>query len=129
MLSFSDLDTYSLVLKVCRRYGVDPSASIESDQFFSDLLNQYKGPTDKGSITTWLTEQIKQHFVALRYRPRWIQGAEWPFANGVPMIFAGQIDLTLKVREKVTPTLYHDDTSLYVFVAPMVEPVVILQQF
>jgi hypothetical protein len=51
--------------------------------------------------------------------------------SGKPMIFAGQIDLNQKEREKVTPTLYHDDTSLYIFLAPgeYPEAEVVIQQY
>jgi hypothetical protein len=128
MLSLSDLNTFSLVIGVCDKYGADPSGSGASYEFFEELLSQYQGPTDPPSIRNWLREQIPEHFVALRRRPKWIQGSEWPYANGKPMIFAGQIDLNQKEREKIEPT-YHDDTSLYVFIAPMEDPVVVIQQY
>ncbi len=44
------------------------------------------------------------------------------------MIFAGQIDLSTQ-GEGIVSELYHDDTSLYVFVGRKTPPVVIVQQF
>jgi hypothetical protein len=120
---------YTLLLNVCGRYEVDPSSSIESEAFFRDLLARYPGAADHESLAVWLHEQIPRHFVALGERPQWIQGAAWPYANGLPMIFAGQLDLNRAEREKVVPTLYHDDTSLYVFIGRGVAPVVVLQQY
>jgi hypothetical protein len=129
MLNYDDLDTYSLLISVCQQFAVSPGIPIESGMFFRQLLSEYTGPTDKKSVRAWLKEQVPLHFITLGSRPKWIQGAEWPFANGEPMIFVGEIDLDIDKRGLVTPTLYHDDTSLYVFVAPRVEPVVILQQY
>jgi len=115
-------------LQVCDRYGVDPQIPEESEQFFRELLGTYMGNTDPTSIETWLSEEVPKHFVALNERPSWIQGADWPFANGKPMIFAGQIDLSVSDMKHL-PWQYHDDTSLYVFIGQKVEPVVVLQQF
>jgi hypothetical protein len=129
VLDYDDRKIYYLLSSVCNRYGVDPSIPRESRQLFRELLSQYDGPTDRASVTAWLKEQIPRHFVSLRRRPKWIQSPEWPFANGKPMIFAGQIDLNREEREKVTPTLYHDDTSLYVFIGRGEYPEVIIQQY
>jgi hypothetical protein len=129
MLHLDDLRTYSMLVRVCARYGVDPTGSSESREFFKKLLSEYEGSANLRSVASWLKEQIPKHFVALRYRPKWIQGPEWPYANGQPMMFAGQIDINQREREKVEPPLYHDDTSLYVFVERAMEPVVIIQQY
>jgi len=128
LLDFDDPDTFLLLLQVCDRYGVDPQIPEESEQFFRELLGTYMGNTDPTSIETWLSEEVPKHFVALNERPSWIQGADWPFANGKPMIFAGQIDLSVSDMKHL-PWQYHDDTSLYVFIGQKVEPVVVLQQF
>lgn len=128
MLNFDDEDTYNLILSVCRPFGVDPSVPIESEAFFRKLLTHYSGNSDDASISGWLRQEIEKHFIALGARPRWIQSPEWPFANGEPMIFVGQIDLSVQ-EGKPAAGFFHDDTSLYVFVGKKVPPVVIMQQF
>lgn len=124
-----DEAVYILLLNICSRYEVEPDSSIEAEAFFRALLARYPGAADLESLAAWLDEQIPRYFIALGERPRWIQGADWAFADGQPMIFAGQLDLNRAEREKVVPTLYHDDTSLYVFIGRRVAPVVVLQQY
>ena len=125
-LDFDNLETYFLLVEVSYRWGVDPSSSLESEQFFRDLLKKYKGPSSKEDVAKWFEIEIRHNFTALGERPRWIQEPEWPFAKGKPMVFAGQIDVSTKgngVR------FFHDDTSLYVCVSPDAAPTVIIQQF
>jgi hypothetical protein len=120
---------YDLLIKICSRYEVEPDSSIEAEAFFRDLLARYPSAADHESLAAWLDEQIPRYFIALGDRPRWIQSAQWAFADGQPMLFAGQIDLNRAEREKMVPTQYHDDTSLYVFIGHRVAPVVVLQQY
>ncbi len=128
MLDFDDAATYDLLLKICSPYEVEPDSSIEAEAFFRALLARYAGAADLESLAAWLNDQIPHYFVALGERPQWIQGADWAYANGQPMIFAGQIDLNRAEREKIVPSL-HDDTSLYVFIGRGVAPVVVMQQY
>ena len=128
MLDYDDQETYILLLQACKRFGVDPSMSVESENFFRKLLAQYHGEASHGSILAWLDQQIAQHFLALNDRPNWIQSPEWPFADERPMIFAGQIDVTVE-HGGMPSQLFHDDTSLYVFLALGKPPVVVLQQY
>ena len=124
MLSLADLEMLELVLECCHPYQLEPLASVEAEAFFNQLLADYPEPMNREGLRTWLTKQIPQHFRVYKERPRWIQGAAWAFAEGQPMIFAGQIDLDGPDRP-----MYHDDTSLYVFIAPRQEPVAVLQQY
>jgi hypothetical protein len=127
MLDFEDDETYSMLLELCKDYSVDPSASVETEDFFRKLLAQCPENSTSESIVAWLEEQISQHFIAIDKRPRWIQNYEWPFANGEPMIFVGQIDLS--AGSGGISQLFHDDSSLYVFIGQKVEPKVVIQQF
>lgn len=122
-VSEDDIETYQLVVETARRFSVDPSMSIEAENFFSELVTQYEG--DKAGLVDWLEEQIPQYFVAIGERPRWLQNPEWPFADGRPMIFAGQIDWK---HEEIPPEVFHDNTSLYVFIGRKTRPVVVIQQ-
>lgn len=123
--SEAEVEAYLLVTSVSNRYGVDPSSSVECERFFQKLLAEYTGDLD--DLEPWLERQIPQYFMAIGERPRWKQGADWPFANGSPMIFAGQIDISIEKWQQGRD-IYHDDTSLYVFIAKRVQPVVIVQQ-
>jgi hypothetical protein len=127
MTDFDDVNVYTILLRVCKRYSVHPSSSLESEDFFRDLLNQYSGGEDIVTLEAWLEEQMPALFVALLSRPSWIQDPEWPFAAGKPMTFVGQIDYR-KSSTEVTATTLHDDSSFYVFIAPKNPPKVVMQQ-
>ena len=130
MLAVDNPDIYSLLIEVCKPYGVDPSASIDAEEFFRNLLSAYDGFDDATIIAAWMDDQVSRNFVSLSARPRWIQECERAYHEGRPMIFVGQIDLNQAERERVVPTLYHDDTSFYLFVArARVPPVVVMQQY
>jgi hypothetical protein len=127
-LNFDDPKTYKLLLEVCSRYKVDPSSSLEAETFFRKLLSQYDKNSDPEKIVVWLEEQISHQFVAIGERPRWMQGFDWPFVDKKPMIFAGQIDISVSDERGVASEIFHDNTSLYVFIRPKGSSVVILQQ-
>ncbi len=121
MSDFDDPFIYNVLLNVCCEYRVDPSSSIEMENFFRNLLLNYESRND---LTKWLQETLSKHFISINSQPQWIQGAEWPIFNGKPMIFAGQINLPSSNLD-----FYHDDSSLYVFIASESEPVVVFQQY
>ena len=125
MLDFDNEKTYLLLLEVCNGFGVDPSASVAAEDYFRNLLSGYDGIESEGAILDWLRQKLDQEFVALKSRPRWIQGPEWPVYDGKPMIFVGQWDIRVSEHEEI----FHDDTSIYLFIAPKAEPKVILQQY
>lgn len=127
MLDFDDHEIYELILKISIPLGVDPSSSMESENFFRDLIKKFEGEYDEVRINAWLKQQILNQFLAIHDRPRWIQNPEWPFSNNKPMVFAHQIDLS--VKDSIVAKLFHDDTSLYVFLGRQHSPIVIMQQF
>ncbi|MCQ3930164.1 MAG: hypothetical protein DPW16_06860 [Chloroflexi bacterium] len=113
-LKYEDPETFDLIAGVCNRHQVDPgypdpewTGGIED--FFRNLLAEYKGTLDKEGLTTYLDKAMAEAFIAYGERPRWIQSADWPFHNGKPMIFVGQIDIPGEVGG------FHDDTSFYIF--------------
>ena len=113
-LKYEDPETFSLIAEVCGRHQVDPgypdpewNGGIED--FFRNLLAEYKGALDKESLTAYLDKEMAKTFIAYGKRPRWIQNEVWPFHNGKPMIFVGQIDISAEVGG------FHDDTSFYMF--------------
>ena len=124
MLTLDDPDILSLILNVAGPYEVYPLSSDDAETFFNTLLSKYDGPLDRQSLVDWLNHQLSTLFVCVGERPHWIQSPDWQFANGKPMVFAGQIDIS----QKAFP-FYHDDTSLYVFIASKTEPQVVIQQY
>lgn len=128
MTLFEDIDVYTLLLRVCKRYSVHPSSSMESEDFFRTLLDSYTGNTDLVLLEQWLDGQIPKLFQVLTERPKWIQDPQWPFVAGQPMVFVGQVDYRRADVSAITPSL-HDDSSFYVFIAPKSPPKVVMQQF
>jgi hypothetical protein len=122
-LHFDEETTYLTLLNICNQFGVDPSASLELENYFRKLLDDYDGPQNQVHIVSWLNAQIQTNFRSIKEIPKWIQSPTWPLVNEQPMIFLGQIDI------KKNPLIYHDDTSIYVFVARGHEPVVVVQQY
>lgn len=83
-------DILEILLELCKEAGVDPLSSMESEAYFCELIKKYSG--NKSEIRQYFEKMIKREFKFMKERPVWIQGKEWQFYNGKPMIFAGQID-------------------------------------
>ncbi len=106
-------DVRRIVSKICSRYEVDSDLLPEPD-FVNGLLSTYSGSDNLADLEQWLVREIPLKFPALNERPVWLQASEWPFANGRPMIFLGQID----VGAENTPEFdkyFHAYTSFYIF--------------
>ncbi len=112
-LNGNDPDIRNLLSQVCNRYEVNWGGLAER-KLFSELFASYTGGDDLAEIERWLDEQVPLKFPALNKRPLWLQGAEWPFANDLPMIFIGQIDIGLDNTADFKK-YFHDYTSFYVF--------------
>jgi hypothetical protein len=124
MLTLDDTHTLIIVTEAAEPYGVDPRVPIEAETYFTKLLLRYDGPQEDTALSDWLKQQISEQFISITEKPQWIQNPEWQFANGQPMIFAGQIDISRK-----SFPFYHDDTSLYIFIGRKVPPKVVIQQY
>lgn len=100
-------DIFELLLELGNKIGIDPSASVESENYFCELLENYCG--NKNEIREYFESAIKKDFQVMKEKPRWIQGYDWQFNKGKPMIFVGQLDTILK-RDGVSY-----GTSFFVF--------------
>jgi hypothetical protein len=127
MLDFDNIETYRLLLAVSSNYAVDPSASVELENFFRNLLIQYGGTTEPETIAAWLHDQISQKFAVIDKRPEWIQNNDWPIVNGQPAVFVGQIEVESQ-KSDAASKLFHDDTSFYIFLDEKGPPIVVMQQ-
>ena len=127
----SDLDERDVArgrFTIGRHYGIDPGISDETRRYMWALAGRYRGDGAAADFERWLEEEIPRRFVALAERPRWIQQPEWPFSEGQPMIFAGQIDIATDERAEARQ-LFHDDTAIDIFLALGAPPRTIVQQY
>lgn len=92
---------------VIGRYGARPDVPIAAEEFFTELVALFD---DRDPLRRHLEEQASEWFRCLQEPPDWIQGAEWPWAGGRPMVFVGSID--------APPGTFHDDARFYVFWSP-----------
>lgn len=95
-------DLLPWLLKLGQKYGFDPFASIEMEEYFIKLLAN----TD--------IEEIEQQVVPSAFHtigppPVWLQSQEWPISGGVPMVFVGQ------VNAPAGNGFITGETSVYVF--------------
>ena len=121
----ANIKLYLEVLSVCLKHGLEPLSSIEMENYLKKILLEFEGDDeDIEALKPWLSARLEKNFICLLYQPRWIQGSDWQFHEEKPMIFAGQIDLFGEVRHT-----YHDDTSIFVFIASNTDPVTLIQQF
>ncbi len=112
-VEYGNLEVYELLLQVCSKYDADPGSSIASEEYYKNLLQEYDGDYNMEQLRVWLNERISKLYIALEKRPRWIQNEAWPFHGGKPMIFVGQIDISVGHNEAAKH--FHDDTTFYVF--------------
>ena len=86
---FSEEIRYPLC-ELCDRYNIDPESSIESENYFINLINGINYATIEELISV-LEIKIKRDFLIMNNTPEWIQDPNWQFNNGKPMVFVGQI--------------------------------------
>lgn len=73
------------------QYSFDPLYSDESEKYFVDLLQRCTA-TGEGK-KRFLELEIFKDFKFNIDLPRWTQNPEWPFDEGKPMFFVGQLEL------------------------------------
>lgn len=87
-------DIFELLLELGNEIGIAPFSSVESENYFCELLKDYSG--DKNEVKRYFEDAIKRDFQIMKEKPRWIQEGDWQFHRGKPMIFVGQLDATIK---------------------------------
>lgn len=100
-------DIFKLLLELGGKIGIDPFSSVESENYFIKLLKNYHG--NKEEIREYFENTIKNDFKTMKEKPHWLQGCDWQFNKGKPMIFVGQLDTTIQ-RDGVSY-----GTSFFVF--------------
>ena len=85
----------------------------EDNSFVQKLYEEYLAAGKPKNKKAWIREQLKQHFACVGKKPEWVESLVpmWPFHDGKPMTFIGQIDVPNDApKEKVYP-----GTVVYVF--------------
>ena len=100
----SDDDLFWL-MKLGDKYGFDPLSSTESEMYFVKLLQEYNGNDVDRKAN--LEHRIAQDFRSYGEIPVWIQAAEWPFDDGKPMLFIGQMEATVNQDGGMYPNVFY----------------------
>lgn len=79
-------------------------------EFFDNCAQGFHG--SEQDFIDFVRKNAAHWYQSLGHSPRWIQEAEWPFSDGRPMIFVGQLDI------KGPSTYFHDDASFFLFWNP-----------
>jgi hypothetical protein len=93
------LDDFKLLLKVQPKWLNIPSG------YFLSLLAE-AGDKKGKVLEDWLKSTITDKFKCLSKQPKWLQSPSWPIVDGVPLIFVGQLDVSV---------FYHDTSNVYIF--------------
>jgi hypothetical protein len=88
-------------------FGARPDVPIEAEQFFAGLATQF---SDQASYLEHIAANLPTWFRCLDARPEWLQGPEWQWWAGKPMVFVGSINAPRGT--------FHDDGRFYVFWCP-----------
>ena len=107
-------DDYKLILDTQPSY-VDPDP---------DFVERVIIPLDKSKSETKkiMKEKFKELFQYHKRPPKWIQSANWPIKNDIPLFFLGQLEI--KDCE-----LFHDNGSIYLFMDKLTGDIETVKQF
>lgn len=84
-----------------------PKWLLISDEQYDEIRKDANG-LQGSALVAFMKDQIKKRFVCVGKPPKWLQDAFWPFVDGRPLAFVGQLH---------TSTLRHDTSCVYVFSA------------
>jgi hypothetical protein len=96
-----------------------PSWLVLPDEYLAGLLEKLPKGLARSARRKLAREAIAEDFRYLKKPPKWLQDAKWPFADGKPLLFVGQLDLA---------DLLHDDAQVYVFLDTRDQSIVTLTQ-
>lgn len=92
-----------VLLTLGREFGFDPLASVELEDYFSNLLANFTGKVEH--FDDWLRPQLAESFRYVTCPPSWVQGGNWQVYQGRPMLFVGQVSST-KTPNRLLPERY-----------------------
>jgi hypothetical protein len=103
-------EVYNDLLSEAASAEIDISSSEDAERFFTEIVTTFEG--DKNEFVAYVRAKLPEWFRCITVRPLWIQNADWQFAGGKPMVFAGQFDVSCDAG------WFHDDASFYTFWDP-----------
>lgn len=103
-------DVYPDLLKVVSKAGALVDVPIESERFFSNVVESFNGTREE--LLSYVEANLDRWFKRVDATPSWLQEAEWQFDEGVPMVFVGQLNVPKSAGH------FHDDAALFVFLNP-----------
>ncbi len=89
--------------------NIDPSCG-DGEAFFGNIIATFPGT--KAECLAYITRNISNWFRVVGDAPDWIQGCEWPYWQGKPMVFVGQVNVPRSAG------WLHDDAAFYTFWEP-----------
>jgi len=99
---------FSDYVSVAKEFHFHPRGTLEVQRYAQQLIEQFN--MDRAEFKNYLREHFSRDFKCVADPPVWYQGGTWPFSNGLPMLFVGQ------VRMPADRSLFHDEAMFYVFV-------------
>jgi len=103
------LPDLEVILSVCAERNIDPISSAQSEAFFADVVRNAN--ENRVDLIEAVRDSLNE-FRSISEPPSWIQNPDWQFANGHPMVFVGQINVSAQAGH------FHDDARFYVFWDP-----------
>ncbi|MEZ5303813.1 MAG: hypothetical protein R3F11_24690, partial [Verrucomicrobiales bacterium] len=98
-----------VLLDEVSKVGALPDVPVEAEDYFTNLVSNF---TDLQLFRHYLQSHVPEIYKSLVSYPEWIQDPDWPWENGVPMIFVGSID--------PPPGTFHDEARFFLFWSPTV---------
>ncbi len=74
-------------------------------KYFQEIGATFDG-NNKKDVKQKIKEKVLSDFKSIKSAPKWIQDEFWPFLDGKPMLFIGELDMG---------NLLHDTSNVYVF--------------
>lgn len=103
-------DIFEELLVLVTDYGAQVDVPIESEQFFTTLIEEFHGT--QAEFLSFVRDNLPLWFRSVpEHGPSWIQEAEWQFHDGKPMLFLGEIPIPKSAG------LFHDDAAVFVFLS------------
>ena len=95
------------LFRIVSQAGARPDVPDEAEGFFTSLVARF---SDREECRRYIEDHVFEWFRSFRDLPDWIQGPEWPWVEGKPMVFVGSIDAPCGT--------FHDDGRFYLFWSP-----------
>ena len=112
-LDLDELGFCGLAESLAEEYGASFAEEPAELPIRKSLYQEYLKSGTKSNGRQWLKRRIEELFVSLSEPPAWIERKpEWPFLNGEPMTFIGQLPVD---ANDVSSVRLFPDTVVFIF--------------